>query len=118
MSKLSLPFSIYFSIYFLILSTHTAIWPFLLVISNLRPTVHVEMTPRKQEEKTFKKPLLPGCGRPLNYKPKQSDPDYIGDLFANSLSEMDVGRGLVGYVTQATAVVRIPGYSMSLNDIA
>jgi hypothetical protein len=37
-----------------------------------------------------KKTLLPGCGRPLNYIPKQSDPDYIGELFKNALSSVDI----------------------------
>ncbi|KIM39109.1 hypothetical protein M413DRAFT_447453 [Hebeloma cylindrosporum] len=34
--------------------------------------------------------LLPGCGRPLNYIPKQSDPDYIGELFKNALSSVEI----------------------------
>jgi len=37
-----------------------------------------------------KKALLPGCGRPLNHIPKQSDPDYIGELFKNALSSVDI----------------------------
>jgi len=77
-----------------------------LVISNMRQT-NFEMTPPPERgKKNFHKPLLPGCGRPLNYKPKKYDPDYVGDLFANALSEMEISRGLVGYVTtvQATAV--------------
>jgi len=37
-----------------------------------------------------KSALLPGCGRPLNYIPKQSDPDYIGELFKNALSGVDI----------------------------
>jgi len=37
-----------------------------------------------------KKALLPGCGRALNYIPKKSDPDYIGGLFKNALSSVDI----------------------------
>ena len=36
------------------------------------------------------KTLLPGCGRPLNYIPKESNPDYIGRLFKNALSGRDI----------------------------
>ena len=37
-----------------------------------------------------KKTLLPGFGRPLNYIPKPSDSDYIGELFKNALSSVDI----------------------------
>ena len=37
-----------------------------------------------------KKALLPGCGRALNYIPKRTDPDYIGGLFKNALSSVDI----------------------------
>ena len=37
-----------------------------------------------------KKALFPGCGRPLNYIPTQSDPDYTGELFKNALSNVDM----------------------------
>ena len=42
-----------------------------------------------------KKTLLPGCGRPLNYIPKLSDSDYIGDLFRNALSSVDIEKNEV-----------------------
>ena len=42
--------------------------------------------------------LLPGCGRPLNYTPEQSDPDYIGALFKNALSGLDIELNKVAYV--------------------
>ena len=45
-----------------------------------------------------KQTLLPGCGRPLNYIPKQSDPDYIGELFKNALSGVDIEGHEVAYV--------------------
>jgi len=38
------------------------------------------------------KTLLPGCGRPLNYIPKESDPDYSGQLFKNALSGKDIAQ--------------------------
>ena len=41
------------------------------------------------------KTLLPGCGRPLNYVPKESDLDYVGDLFKNALSGGDIEHGKV-----------------------
>ena len=37
-----------------------------------------------------KKPLLPGVGRPLNYIPDATDPDYVGELFKNALSMNDL----------------------------
>jgi len=45
---------------------------------------------RTNNTTSTKNALLPGCGRPLNYIPKQSDPDYIGELFKNALSSMDI----------------------------
>ena len=39
-----------------------------------------------------KKPLLPGFGRPLNYTPVSTDPDYVGGLFKNALSTSDITR--------------------------
>ena len=45
-----------------------------------------------------KQTLLPGCGRPLNYIPEQSDPDYIGELFKNALSGVDIEGHEVAYV--------------------
>ena len=42
--------------------------------------------------------LLPGCGRPLNYIPQQSDPDYIGELFKNALSGLDIEEHEIAYV--------------------
>ena len=41
---------------------------------------------------------LPGCGRPLNYIPEQSDPDYIGELFKNALSSVDIEEHQIAYV--------------------
>ncbi|KAF9523656.1 hypothetical protein CPB83DRAFT_839565 [Crepidotus variabilis] len=40
------------------------------------------------------KPLLPGFGRPLNYVPKDDQPDFVGKLFPNALtpSDLDIGR--------------------------
>jgi len=37
-----------------------------------------------------KNALLPGFGRPLNYVPLKTDPDYVGDLFKNALSMIDL----------------------------
>lgn len=45
-----------------------------------------------------KQTLLPGCGRPLNYNPEQSDPDYIGGLFKNALSGIDIEGSEISYV--------------------
>ena len=42
------------------------------------------------------KPLLPGCGRSLDYVPCKRDPDYVGDLFPNVL---DPDQAAVGYLT-------------------
>ncbi|KAF8972573.1 hypothetical protein BDZ97DRAFT_1913065 [Flammula alnicola] len=36
--------------------------------------------------------LLPGFGRPLDFVPDNEDPDYVGDLFPNALSNWDSGR--------------------------
>jgi hypothetical protein len=47
---------------------------------------------RTSDTANTKKALLPGCGRPLNYIPKQSDPDYIGELFKNALSSADIEK--------------------------
>jgi hypothetical protein len=47
---------------------------------------------RTSDAANTKKALLPGCGRPLNYIPKQSDPDYIGELFKNALSSVDIEK--------------------------
>jgi hypothetical protein len=51
-----------------------------------------------------KKALLPGFGRPLNYNPVNTDPDYVGELFKNALSAqniMDEAPG-VAYVPRLT----------------
>ena len=45
---------------------------------------------RTNDTANSKKALLPGCGRPLNYIPKRTDPDYIGGLFKNALSSVDI----------------------------
>jgi len=45
---------------------------------------------RTNNTTSIKEALLPGCGRPSNYIPKQSDPDYIGELFKNALSGVDI----------------------------
>jgi len=45
------------------------------------------MSSSQQENKTA---LLPGFGRPLNYVPLETDPDYVGDLFKNALSVKDL----------------------------
>ncbi len=58
------------------------------------------MTPQEQGKK---KPLVPGCARPLNYKPTQSDLDYVGDLFPNALSDVNMRNGAVGYLTYDVA---------------
>jgi len=34
--------------------------------------------------------LLPGFGRPLNYIPVRTEPDYVGDLFKTALSAQDI----------------------------
>jgi len=36
------------------------------------------------------KALLPGVGRPLDYIPDRTAPDYVGDLFKNALSAEDI----------------------------
>ena len=46
------------------------------------------MTP---QDRGKEKPLLPGCGRPLDYDPNEFDPDYVGDLFPNALNLRVVG---------------------------
>jgi hypothetical protein len=45
-----------------------------------------------------KKTLLPGCGRPLNYIPKKYDPGYVGELFKNALSSVDIEEHEIAYV--------------------
>lgn len=44
--------------------------------------------------------LLPGFGRPLNYIPDETDPDYVGRLFKTALSteELESERLGVAYV--------------------
>jgi len=39
--------------------------------------------------------LLPGFGRPLNYVPKEGDPDYTGPLFPSALSSLAIETGNV-----------------------
>jgi len=40
----------------------------------------------RPQDRGKEKPLLPGCGRPLDYDPCQLDTDYVGDLFPNALN--------------------------------
>ena len=53
---------------------------------------------RTNDAANTKQTLLPGCGRPLNYFPEQSDPDYIGELFKNALSSVDIEGNEFAYV--------------------
>ena len=53
---------------------------------------------RTNDAANTKQTLLPGCGRPLNYFPEQSDPDYTGKLFKNALSSVDMEEDEVAYV--------------------
>ena len=53
---------------------------------------------RTSDSANTKQTLLPGCDRPLNYIPQQSDPDYIGELFKNALSGVDIEGHEVAYV--------------------
>jgi hypothetical protein len=60
------------------------------------------MSSNQPEEK---KTLLPGFGRPLNYIPIKTDPDFVGELFKSALSVRDIeseARG-VAYVAIALA---------------
>jgi hypothetical protein len=82
----------------------------MVAFSLAKGQLQFEMSPPPAEKKVFEKPLLPGCGRPMNYKPKDHDLDYIRNLFPNALSKLDITMGLVGYVAHATAIVRTPGY--------
>lgn len=42
--------------------------------------------------------LLPGFGRPLNYVPNKSHPEYTGELFKNALSSADVLGSKIAYI--------------------
>ena len=45
------------------------------------------------------KTLLPGFGRPLNYVPNKSHPEYTGELFKNALSSADVLGSKIAYIS-------------------
>jgi hypothetical protein len=42
------------------------------------------------------KALLPGFGRPLNYVPHTTAPDYVGDLFNTALSTRELESDSLG----------------------
>ncbi|KAF8202925.1 hypothetical protein BJ912DRAFT_333865 [Pholiota molesta] len=49
--------------------------------------------------------LLPGFGRPLNYNPSKTDPDYIGDRFPSALSTPDFVNGCMCVLTSVIRAI-------------
>ena len=58
--------------------------------ANRYKTMTVANDATTKDAANTKQTLLPGCGRPLNYIPKKTDSDYIGKLFKNALSTVDI----------------------------
>jgi hypothetical protein len=73
-------------------------------VTTLAPAFSTSAMSSNQPER--KKALLPGFGRPLNYIPVHTAPDYVGELFKSALSSKEIkseARG-VAYVGLAIAL--------------